>query len=187
MAATGNSCFWLVDLRKKNFSSETAWSNEPKFGRKHSRNVIYKDWSFRPDPLKTWPPQAIVVSDWLNSKIYSPLKPLGIINRKLAGSIYGRSSMHNAHFVPTQWQTWRPQAILVSDLSISKKSSPLKPFGQMNRNLIRSMYGRCYKDCQFRPDALLNMAAIRQFFFVIGQFRKNLQLWNRLAKWTETW
>ena len=47
MATTGNSCFWLADL-KNIFSSETAWPNE----------------------------------------------------LKLVGSIYGRSSIKNAHFVP---------------------------------------------------------------------------------------
>jgi hypothetical protein len=35
-----------------------------------------------------------------------------------------------------------PQAILVSDWLISKKSSSLKPLGQMNRNLIGSILGR---------------------------------------------
>ena len=35
-----------------------------------------------------------------------------------------------------------PQAILVSDWLISKKSSPLKAFGQMNRNLVGSILGR---------------------------------------------
>jgi len=30
--------------------------------------VLYKDCSFRPDALKTWKPQAILVSDWLISK-----------------------------------------------------------------------------------------------------------------------
>jgi hypothetical protein len=34
-------------------------------------------------------------------------------------------------------------------------SSPLKPLGQMNRNLV----GSIYKDCLFRPDPLTNMAA----------------------------
>jgi hypothetical protein len=41
------------------------------------------------------------------------------------GSIYGMSSIENAHFVPIGYQTWPPQAILVSDWLISKKSSPL--------------------------------------------------------------
>jgi hypothetical protein len=44
-----------------------------------------------------------------------------------------------AHFVPIGLQTWPPQAILVSDWSISKKSS-LKLPSQMNRNLVGSIY-----------------------------------------------
>jgi hypothetical protein len=64
--------------------------------------------------------QAIIVSDWLISKNSSPLKPHGPINRNLVGSILGRSSIKTAHFIPIQLQTWLPQAILVSDLSISK-------------------------------------------------------------------
>jgi hypothetical protein len=35
-----------------------------------------------------------------------------------------------------------PQAILVSDWLISKKSSPLKQLGQMDRNVVGSIYGR---------------------------------------------
>ena len=90
--------------------------------------------------LQTWPPQAILVSDWSISKKSSPLKPLGQMNRNLVGSIYGRSSIKNAHFVPIHQQTWPAQAIRVADWSIHNKSSPLKPLGQMTRNLVGSIY-----------------------------------------------
>jgi hypothetical protein len=49
---------------------------------------------------QTWLPQTILVSDWLISKKSSPLKPLGQMNQNLVGSILGRSSIKNAHFVP---------------------------------------------------------------------------------------
>ena len=58
------------------------------------------------------------------------------------------SSMKIAHFVPIDQPTWPPHTILVSDWSISKKSSPLKLLSHMNRNLVGSiyMYGRfCIK------------------------------------------
>jgi hypothetical protein len=64
------------------------------------------------------------------------------MNRNLVGSIYGRSSIKIANFVPIRQQTWPPQAILISDWLISKKSSPLKPLGQMNQNLVGSIFGR---------------------------------------------
>ena len=58
------------------------------------------------------------------------------MNWNLEGSIYERSSIKIAHFVPIHLQTWLPQEILVSDWLVSKKSSPLKPSSQMKRNLV---------------------------------------------------
>jgi hypothetical protein len=44
----------------------------------------------------------------------------GQVNQNLVGSIYGRFSLKIAHFVPIHYQTWPPQAVLVSDWSIFK-------------------------------------------------------------------
>jgi hypothetical protein len=51
------------------------------------------------------------------------------------------SSLNSAYFVIIHYQAWPPQAILVSDWPILKKTSPLKPLGQMNRNLVGSING----------------------------------------------
>jgi hypothetical protein len=75
---------------------------------------------FIPIHSQTWPTQTILVSDWLISKKSSSLKLLSQMNRILVGSIYGRSSIEIAHFVLIREQTWPPQAIIVSDWSISK-------------------------------------------------------------------
>jgi hypothetical protein len=90
---------FLIGWFKKIFSSETAWPNKPKLSRKHLWKVLYKECSFRPDPLTN----MVATGDscfWLaDLKKYSPLKPLVQMNRNLVGSIYGRSSIKIAHFV----------------------------------------------------------------------------------------
>jgi hypothetical protein len=82
------------------------------------------------------------------------------MNWNLVGSIYRRSSLKIAHFVPIHYQTWLPQAILVSDWPIFsspdpkghvsychhlasvvlrklfQKSSPLKVLDQWKPNLV---------------------------------------------------
>jgi hypothetical protein len=42
------------------------------------------------------------------------------MNRNLAGSNYGRSSIKFAHFIPIRYQPWSPQTILVSNWPIFK-------------------------------------------------------------------
>jgi hypothetical protein len=52
------------------------------------------------------------------------------MNRNLAGSIYGRSSLKIAYFVLIRYQTWLPQTILVS--SLVQRTFPLVPDNRTN-------------------------------------------------------
>ena len=47
MAATGNSCFWLVDFFKYSPLKQLGL----KLDGKHLWKVLYKDWTFRRDPV----------------------------------------------------------------------------------------------------------------------------------------
>ena len=91
---------------------------------------------------QTWPPRAILFSDWLLLKKSSPLKLLAQMEPNLAGSIYVRSSIKFLRFIPFGQQIWLPRAILVSDWLLLKKSSPLKLLAQMEPNLAGSIYVR---------------------------------------------
>ena len=61
---------------------------------------------FVPFRQQIWPPRAILVSDWLMLKKFSPLKLLGQMEPNLAGSIYVRSSIKLLHLIPFGQQTW---------------------------------------------------------------------------------
>ena len=155
MGATSNSCFWLVDL--KNIFSETAWSNEPKVGRKHLWKVLYKDCTIFSDPLINMAATAIPVSDWSISKKMFPLKPLGQINRHFAGSSYGSPSIKSAHFVPICKQM--ATIILVSDWSIFLNLL-WNCWPNVPKLDKKQLWQVLYKDCTFRADPLTKMAAI---------------------------
>jgi hypothetical protein len=57
MAAKGNSCFRLANV-KKIFSSETAWPNGAKLGRKHLCKILYIASSFG----SIWPTNMATVT-----------------------------------------------------------------------------------------------------------------------------
>jgi hypothetical protein len=86
MVGTDNSCFWLVVLKKTSHLSLISQMNQNLVGSIYGRFSI-KIATFVPIHWQTWPPQSILVSDWLISKKSSPLKLLGQMNEKLVGSI----------------------------------------------------------------------------------------------------
>ena len=67
------------------------------------------------------------------------------------------------------------------------KSSPLKPLGQMSRNLVGSIYGMSSTKFLILSRMVNKHGHHRQFLFLIDWFLKNLLLWSHFAKWIETW
>ena len=99
MATIGNSSFWFVDFLKSSPLKPLGHMTRNLVGSIYGRCSI-KIAHFVLICLQTWPPQTILISDWLISKTSSPLKSLCQMNRNLVGSILGRSSMKVAHLFP---------------------------------------------------------------------------------------
>ena len=56
-----------------------------------------------------------------------------------------------------------------------------------SRNLEGSIYGRTSLRLLILYRSVNKHCSHRQFLFLVGQFLKNIFLWNCLTKWTETW
>ena len=78
MAATGNSCFWLVDFFKSFHLKLLGQMNRNLVGSIYGRFSI-KIAHFVPIRVQTCPPQTILVSNWLISKISSVKRKITLV------------------------------------------------------------------------------------------------------------
>ena len=117
-------------------SSETIWLNKATFYRKHLWKFLYKIYSFHPKWTK---------NHWkllfLKYKKSSPLKLGDTMNCYFVGILYRRYFIFCADHT-TNMASIGSFCLWLANL----KKSSLKPFGQINWNLVRRTYGRfCIK------------------------------------------
>jgi hypothetical protein len=116
---------FLIGLFLNIFSSETAWPNVPTLCRMHLWEVLYSDYSFRPDPLKKHGPEE-------NNLKHQPIRnknrlwwPCLLMDRDGISILYKGSSIDASY--------------QVSD-HLAKRFQ--RAFGEIYRNLVGSIYGK---------------------------------------------